>query len=74
MFSRHQNTFTQEVEEHGKLLEDQITRSVYENIPVRDLMEWATEVKEVEEHGPLPGSVEQCEEELDKHEVGHVIR
>ena len=68
----HQEEFVSKVEEHSKYIEDRITASVYENIPVQALMDWVKETKEKEVHDledNMPGSLEECEMELDKHEV-----
>ena len=72
----HQDTFVSKVEEHSKYLEDRITASVYDNIPVQALMDWVQETKEREVlalEDNMPGSLEECEQELDKHEVCHKI-
>ena len=64
------------VEEHSKYIDDCITASVYDNIPVQALMDWVREVTEKEVHAledNVPGSLEECEQELDKHEVRDVF-
>ena len=53
-------------------LEERITASVYDNIPVQALLDWVQETQEREVlalEDNVPGSLEECELELDKHEV-----
>ena len=60
------------VEEHSKYLDERITASVYDNIPVQALLDWVRETREQEVlalEDNMPGSLEECELELDKHEV-----
>ena len=64
------------VEEHSKYLEERITASVYDNIPVRALLDWVEETREQEVQAledNMPGSLEECELELDKHEVEYFV-
>ena len=58
------------MEDYSKALEGQISDS--DNTPIDDLMTWAFDARESEMAvlgSNLPGSVEECEDELDVHEV-----
>ena len=72
----HQECFVNKVEEHSKYLDERITASVYDNIPVQALLDWVRETREQEVlalEDNMPGSLEECELELDKHEVGYLL-
>lgn len=48
-----------------------MTESVYSNIPVESLLEWAGQTRDLELQaldGNLPGCLQDCEAELDAHE------
>ena len=45
---------------------------MYDSIPVDDLIRWSSNTREEEQcalDAAVPGSLEECEAELDKHEV-----
>ena len=74
---RDEDSLLSRVEDYGKLLEDLIAAAAFEDIPIADLTKWACDTKETEIStldSNLPGSVAECEDELDSHEVNRVLR